>query len=250
MTTSKKSKTSVSLRHKLRDSPLALPTHTCPAFNLIHDIDREATEARIKAYHAENQALIELNEQREKAYADALKEQEEFERRDREARASELRREEEEERQERERDKRALIDKLEASDKDAIELVARQKREAAKRQSARTASNNTITMQSINARLLRNRAAQHTTVKEMKHVPLLDDWYGYEDMFALKKGDYDDIVSEAVRRDREGIMRGGGYRIEEAWERAIRTAVASLDLPPLSGLGEDAKSGDVAMAGA
>ncbi|KAL1710039.1 CDK-activating kinase assembly factor MAT1-domain-containing protein [Schizophyllum commune] len=220
------------------------------AFNLIHDIDREATEARIKAYHAENQALIELNEQREKAYADALKEQEEFERRDREARASELRREEEEERQERERDKRALIDKLEASDKDAIELVARQKREAAKRQSARTASNNTITMQSINARLLRNRAAQHTTVKEMKHVPLLDDWYGYEDMFALKKGDYDDIVSEAVRRDREGIMRGGGYRIEEAWERAIRTAVASLDLPPLSGLGDEAKSGDVAMAGA
>lgn len=217
------------------------------AFNLINDIDRETTEARIKVYHAENQALIELNEQREKAYADALKEQEDFERRERDERASELRREEELEREERERDRRAIIDKLETSDKDALQLVARQKKEAARRSSARAASSNTLTMQSINARLLRNRAAHNTTVKEMRHVPLQDDWYAYEDMFALKDGEYDDIASEAVRRDREGIMRGGGYKIEEAWERAIRTAVASLDLAPLSGLGDEDASGDVAM---
>jgi CDK-activating kinase assembly factor MAT1 len=43
-------------------------------------------------------------------------------------------------------------------------------------------------------------------------------------------------MSEAVRKDREGIMRGGGYKVEEAWERALRSAVAALDLPPLPSL--------------
>lgn len=47
---------------------------------------------------------------------------------------------------------------------------------------------------------------------------------------------YEDKASEAVRKDREGIMRGGGYRVEEAWERALRFAVAGLDVPPLTGL--------------
>jgi len=45
---------------------------------------------------------------------------------------------------------------------------------------------------------------------------------------------YHDFLSEAVRKDREGIMRGGGYKVEEAWERALRSAVAALDLPPQS----------------
>lgn len=31
-------------------------------------------------------------------------------------------------------------------------------------------------------------------------------------------------------------MRAGGYRVEEAWERALRYAVAGLDLVPLQGL--------------
>lgn len=30
-------------------------------------------------------------------------------------------------------------------------------------------------------------------------------------------------------------MRAGGYIIEEAWERALRCAVAGLDLEPLKG---------------
>jgi len=52
----------------------------------------------------------------------------------------------------------------------------------------------------------------------------------------MRPGGYDDIFSEAVRKDREGVMRGGGYVVEEAWERALRCAVAALDLPPLVGL--------------
>jgi CDK-activating kinase assembly factor MAT1 len=53
-------------------------------------------------------------------------------------------------------------------------------------------------------------------------------------------------------------MKAGGYRVEEAWERAIRYAVAGLDLLPLQGLhaviGSVVQSGtsdaDVVMAAA
>jgi CDK-activating kinase assembly factor MAT1 len=82
------------------------------------------------------------------------------------------------------------------------------------------------------AQLLRSRAAQSTVVPDVPYVPLQDDWYAYEDMFEMK-GMYEDRVSEAVRKDREGIMRAGGYRVEDAWERALRSAVAGLDLQPL-----------------
>jgi CDK-activating kinase assembly factor MAT1 len=83
--------------------------------------------------------------------------------------------------------------------------------------------------------LLRSRAAQSTVIPDVPHVPLQDDWYAYQDMFVLRDS-YEDPLSEAVRRDREGIMRGGGYRVEEAWERALRSAVAGLEIQPLVGL--------------
>ena len=85
------------------------------------------------------------------------------------------------------------------------------------------------------AQLLRTRAAQTAAIPDAPHVPIQDDWYTYDDMFVLK-GTYEDVVSEAVRKDREGIMRAGGYRVEDAWERALRLAVAGLDIPPLVGL--------------
>jgi len=98
---------------------------------------------------------------------------------------------------------------------------------------------------------------QSTVVPDLPHVPLQDDWYAYEDMFVMRES-YEDPFSEAVRKDREGIMRGGGYRVEEAWERALRSAVAGLDIPPLAGAcPSDAgppfvldQGGDVVMASA
>ena len=46
-------------------------------------------------------------------------------------------------------------------------------------------------------------------------------------------------------------MRAGGYIIEEAWERALRSAVAGLDLQPLVGFGPETEpDGDVVMASA
>lgn len=201
------------------------------AFNLINEVDVPQTEARIAAYRAENAALIELNVQREEAYAQNLKEQEEAERRERELRASQLRREEEEEREEREKDKREIIDKLETSDKNAAKVIAKSRANALKRSSARAAS--TTVIQS-NAKLLRTRAA--TDIPDVPHVPFNDNYYSYEDMYSMRQGGYDDFFSEAVRKDREGIMKAGGYKVEEAWERALRFAVAGLELSPLVGL--------------
>ena len=182
-------------------------------------------------YKQENAALIELNIQREEQYAQYLREQEEAERLEREQRAMELRKLEEQEREEREKGRQELIDKLETSTKDAAKLVAKSKAEAQKRASARAA---TTTFQST-SKLLRSRTNKGAVVPDVPHIPIQDDWYAYEDKFTLRDN-YDDPVSEAVRRDREGIMRAGGYRVEEAWERALRYAVAGLDLAPLQGL--------------
>lgn len=216
------------------------------AFNLVNDIDVVATQARVEKYKAENAAIIEANLQREAAYARALQEHEELERKEREIRAEELRREEEEEREEKAKDRRSIIDKLETSDKDASKVIAKARANALRRTSARTTS---TTLRS-SADLLRSRAAQSTEVPDVPHVPFQDNYSAYEDMFQLKPTPYTDFFSDAVRRDKEGIMRAGGYMIEEAWERAIRSAVAALDLPPIVGLDSPAPdaSGDVVMA--
>lgn len=204
-----------------------------PVFNLINEIDVPQTEARIAAYRAENVALIEMNLQREEAYVQSLKEQEEAERRERELRALELRREEEEEREEREKDRREIIDKLETSDKDAAKLVAKTRANALKRSAARSSSSPLL---QSNAQLLRSRAAQSNVIPDVPHVPFQDDYYAYEDMYQLKDTGYEDVFSEAVRKDREGIMRGGGYMVEQAWGRALMCAMAGLDVPPLTGM--------------
>ncbi|KAF9793028.1 CDK-activating kinase assembly factor [Thelephora terrestris] len=211
-------------------------------FNLINDIDVAQTEARIQAYRAENAALIEFNIQREEQTTQALKEQEDYERRVREQRALELRREEDEEREDREKRERELIDKLEFSTQDATKLVAKARAEAQKRSAARSAT----TFRSTSS-LLRSRAAQSTVIPDPVHVPLQDDWDDYSDKFVVQTN-YHDPMSELVRKDKEGIMRAGGYRIEEAWERAVRSAVAGLDLQPLVGFGlEIEPDGDVVM---
>ncbi|KAF9228676.1 CDK-activating kinase assembly factor [Gyrodon lividus] len=201
-------------------------------FNLINDINVSETEAKIEKYRRENAALIELNLRREEQYVHALREQEEQERLEREHRALEARREQELEREEKEKDRKEIIDRLEISTKDAAKVIAKSRVEANKRLSARSAATTTI---KSSAQLLRSRAAQSTAVPDVPHVPLQDDWYAYEDMYTLRDN-YDDMYSEAVRQDREGIMKAGGYRVNEAWERAVRFAVTALYLPPLSGV--------------
>ena len=218
------------------------------AFNLINDIDISETQARVAAFRKENAALIEANQQREEAYAQALKEHEEAERREKQLRAEELRRAEEEEREARESERRALIDNLEHSNADATRLVAQARAEALKRAAARSAAAQQAVKQS-SANLLRSRAAQSAVVPDQPHVPLQDNYYAYEDLYSLRSL-YFDPASDAVRRDKEGIMRAGGYRLEEAWARAIRSAVAGLDILTHSprGASTDALDADTVMA--
>ncbi|KAF5373125.1 hypothetical protein D9758_001698 [Tetrapyrgos nigripes] len=210
------------------------------AFNLINNIDVPQTEAKIQAYKAANAALTAANIQREEAYALALKEQEDFDRREREARAAQLVQEQEQERLEREREQNELISKLETSGKDAKKLVAKARLSQQKRQSARASEKSVLSggmgFGADYAKLLKARTNKaKTSVPDEPHVPLQDDWYGYEDLYVLRPS-YDDIFSEAVRKDREGIMRAGGYMVEEAWNRALRSAMAGLELEPLVGL--------------
>ncbi|KZV67978.1 CDK-activating kinase assembly factor [Peniophora sp. CONT] len=216
------------------------------AFNLINDENIEETEARIAAFRAENAAVTARNAERDEAYAQQLKEQEAEQKRQRAARAEELRLAEEEERAAREAERRALIDSLEGSNADAARLVHKARKEALKRAAARTAAAQESVRQQSNAQLLRKRAAAAKATPDEPHVPLDDDWYAYEDMYS-RLPTYYDPQSEAVRKDREGVMRAGGYRVEEAWERALRSAVAGLSLPPLVGLGVD-KGGDAVMS--
>ncbi|KAJ7684704.1 CDK-activating kinase assembly factor, partial [Mycena polygramma] len=201
-------------------------------FNLINDVDPVGTEARIAAYREANAALTLLNTQREEAYILSLRQAEEMERKEKEMRAEEARREEEEEREEKESGKREIIERLERADgKDAAKVVRRSKREQAEREASRKG---VVPGKGAQA-LLRARlaaAAATAATKDTPHIPFQDDYYCYEDMFVLQPV-YVDPSSEAVRKDREGIMRAGGYRVEEAWERALRSAVAGLDLWPL-----------------
>ncbi|KAJ7771760.1 CDK-activating kinase assembly factor [Mycena metata] len=201
-------------------------------FNLINDVDPVGTEARIAAYREANTALTLLNTQREEAYILSLRQAEEQDRKEKEARAEELRREEEEERQEKESGRREIIERLErAEGSDAVNVVRRTKRERAEREASRKG----VAPGKGAQALLRARmaaAAATAATKDTPHIPLQDDYYAYEDMFVLQST-YVDPLSEAVRKDREGIMRAGGYRVEEAWERAVRSAVAGLDLWPL-----------------
>lgn len=222
------------------------------AFNLINNIDVPETEARIQAYRKANQASTALNMQREEAYALALKEQEDMDRKEREFRASELLREEQQEREEKEKGRREIIDKLETSQKDAKQVVAKSRAQALKR-SAKASTSGAgpgVGQTGDYARLLKTRTAK-PTVPDEPHVPMDDEWDAYEDMFVLRPTGYNDPSSLAVRQDRDGIMRGGGYKVEEAWERALRSAFAGLDLPTLQGL-PDAPSidsgGDTVMA--
>ncbi|KAF8919641.1 CDK-activating kinase assembly factor MAT1-domain-containing protein [Mucidula mucida] len=204
------------------------------AFNFIHNINVPETEKRVAAYKAANAALITLNTQREEQYALALKEQEEFERQEREARAAEAARLEVEEREEKEKERREIIDKLETSEKDATKLIAKSRANALKRSSHRLSSMNSFGGGDL-SRLLKTRSKANTAIQDVPHVPLQDNWDCYESQISVRVDGYDDFFSEAVRKDREGIMRGGGYRVEEAWGRALRFAVAGLDLMPMTG---------------
>lgn len=180
---------------------------------------------------AENSAITEFNIQREQQAAQLLAEEEERQRLEKEERVREFRLQEAQEREEIERSKVALINDLERSSGDAAKVVAKSQAEARKRMASQRPLQNTIS----NASLLRTRAQASISVPDVPHVPFVDNVYSYDDKISIIN-DYLDPASELVRKDPEGIMRAGGYRVEEAWGRALRTAMAGLEILPLEDL--------------
>lgn len=201
------------------------------SFNLINNIDVEETEKRIAAYREENAALIELNIQREEREMLTAQEEEEREREERQRRAEEIRREEENERAERTKASHKILEELARGNADARKVVAQSRAEAAKRAEQRAAAAKAASMATLSNLKRKNELA----IPDPPHKPLIDDWYAYEDKYVLRR-EYQDGVMDHISEDVLRQMRIGGYRVEDAWDRAIRYAVAGLESQPLVGL--------------
>lgn len=89
-------------------------------------------------------------------------------------------------------------------------------------------------MPSSSALLRAKAAARAEAAVDVPHVPITDHWSAETHRFTLKES-YDDALSAAVRADPRGVMRAGGYIIEQAWGRALSCGVMGLDIPPLRG---------------
>ena len=170
--------------------------------------------------------------------------------------------EDEEERAARAAERAELLDKLEQSRDgvDAAALLAETTRRQREKERERRAKEREARERAVASASVPRARVNVQAVPDTPHIPIRDDWYSYDDKYVLRAGGYYDPISEAVRRDKEGIMRAGGYIIEEAWERALRCAVAGLDLQPLKGsnpqltslenpLTSSTNSEDVVMAG-
>ncbi|CAE6490887.1 unnamed protein product [Rhizoctonia solani] len=201
------------------------------AFNLVNDIDVAAMEAKIAEHRAANAALIEQNENREAQEAANLRNIEERERQDRQQRAEEARRAEEEEERERERSKLELINQLESSSAPASRVLAKSKAQQRQRETMRSLGS---AVPSSSALLRAKAAARAEAAVDIPHVPITDHWSAETHRFTLKES-YDDALSVGVRADPKGVMRAGGYIIEQAWSRALSCGVMGLDIPPLRG---------------
>jgi CDK-activating kinase assembly factor MAT1 len=85
---------------------------------------------------------------------------------------------------------------------------------------------------SSSALLRAKAAARAEAAVDVPHVPITDLWSAETNRFTLKES-YDDALSIGVRADPRGVMRAGGYLIEQAWSRALSCGVMGLDIPPL-----------------
>jgi CDK-activating kinase assembly factor MAT1 len=158
-------------------------------------------------------------------------EEEERDRQERLERAKEIRREEELEAAERAKEGQKILEAL-ARGSDARDVVEKSRAAAKQRAEARAAARNAASMATMSG--LKRRPGE-PAIPDPPHKPLADDWYAYEDKYVLRR-DYEDSVSEDIRTNLEHLMLAGGYRVEEAWDRAIRYAVAGLETTPLMGL--------------
>jgi CDK-activating kinase assembly factor MAT1 len=150
-----------------------------------------------------------------------LQEEEERDRAQREQNAREMQTADDAERAAREQERRELIDQLQSSNVSARKVM----QQAAQKRMAQRAVNEVPRP----VPLMRSRMT--SAIADPPYQPLADNWWDYSDLYTLRN-DYDDPMSDIVRSDINGVFRAGGYIVQEAWTRAISSALAGIDMLP------------------
>lgn len=183
----------------------------------------------------------------------------EEERKERLERAKQFAMQDELDRLEKKKFENELIEELEKSDKSAAEVVRKQKAVALKRSSARgsdfgVAPNTSDAKPSLMSKYLsysRSMLAEKEKDPYEPEDPMADHdacWYDYRDLYELRAGEAD--AGEAgggYYRDQHTVdalhdtkrLAGGFNVVTSVWERAVRSAVMGLWIPPLVGPGND-----------
>ncbi|BGP12018.1 TFIIH/NER complex subunit [Rhodotorula toruloides] len=217
-------------------------------FSLIHAIgsDLAATEAKIRAYELQNRQSIEDNEERREREKAELEAREKGEREWRELERRRYIEEEERLAKEKEWDRRKVLQLLESGTADAASIVAASR----KRSSARdTFPSNADEAGIPRLKFLANLTNKSHSPSSEPEEPLdaldpLDNETLYDSYDALytifprlsvarESGgkSYDPGVGALVKE--AGTADEGGFRVEEVWEKAVRSAVAGLWDAPL-----------------
>ncbi|BGP21072.1 hypothetical protein JCM10213_007590 [Rhodosporidiobolus nylandii] len=227
-----------------------LETSESLTFSLIHSIgsDLAATEAKIRSYELANRQSIEENEER------GVKEREEAERRERgerewrERERQRVIREREEEEKEREDERRRVVAELEKGELPPDQVLAasaaRTRQNALKRSSARgelppgssgadASTDAAFAKLQFLSSLGGGPAAaveeEEPTIDPLGDFSLFDDYSSLFDI--LPAPSYLAGLGTLVAERDRGTE--GGFRAEEVWEKAVRTAVGGLWERPL-----------------
>ena len=207
------------------------------AFNLINSVDVAATEARIKSYQTANAALIAQNarlDSTDSSFARANEAKENAERARKRQLVEKFEREEEADRL---RDEKTFMEKLQGVDdeKEVERLQRKQKREAKEKRDK---------MGEIPEEWLKlmGPSAPQEVEGEKEAVmdePLSDlrDWYDYSGMYDLPDEGFElDPWTQFTPAEEEFRLANvaGGYRVEEVWDRALRSGVMGLFVKPVA----------------
>jgi len=201
-------------------------------WNLILDQDIEATQAKVKKYEQENQAVIAINEAK-KANEDKFAQyQQEIEKKQKQARRDASIHEKEKEKREREEVKAEVIQELATSNKSAKTIVANRLAVTLKRSSALTQAE---PAQVVPKTLDSFWRVQRDDFEGDEGSDIFDPLalhYAETNMYAMQDS-YFDASTEGFATNK--AARAGGYSVAFAYRRALDDAVAGLLLRPIEG---------------
>ncbi|ORX39285.1 CDK-activating kinase assembly factor MAT1-domain-containing protein [Kockovaella imperatae] len=219
-------------------------------FNLLNDIDVEATEARITEFARKNAEIIAANEKKRALEMINEGEREEVLRKAKEERARMVAEYDRKEEIESERIQQEVLEAVARGDhKLAQDIESRGKREAAVRAEALAAAiPPSIASLLTDPRARSLQASAGSNGEHTQHQPGSPSYsgrfvaYPYSDPSeapALRwfnlMDDYVDYRPGVIdaKRNKDGKYRGGGFDLGQFWEMEIRTAVEALGIEPL-----------------